>query len=154
MYRLGGFLPALITLVIDAGKGVAAVYLVQVAHLSVFWQLSAAMLTILGHMYPVFSRFNGGKGVATTLGAGLVIAPALTLLLTSLWAGLLYQFRISAIASVTTALLSPVLAFWLTPSLTPFFMLLALLITFRHRHNFQKWQKGNATQPPSPIEKK
>lgn len=150
VYRLGGATPAALTLFLDAGKGALAVALAQQLQLSALWQLSAALLAILGHMYPVFDHFRGGKGVATTLGAGLMLSPVLTLLLTTLWSLVLYRFKVSAIASVSAASVAPFLAFWLDRSLTLFFTLLAILIIYRHRSNFRRNHLSHANvNPPS-----
>ncbi len=145
VYRLGGALPALLTLLIDAGKGALAVGLAVGAGLSDAWQVGAALLAITGHMYPLILKHRGGKGVATTLGTGLIISPQLILLLAALWALVLWRCRVSAIASVTVAATAPLLALWLDPDLTPYFAALGVLILVRHRSNFKRSLKPPRT---------
>ncbi len=141
VYRLGGRWPALLTLFLDAAKGAVPVMVAAVLGFPLAWAAVVAMCAIAGHMLPVFSRFRGGKGVATALGACLIIAPLSTLVLTTAWLLIFWRWRISSLASVITALAAPAISAWLEPHTLMIFVLIAVLILVRHRANLLRlWQ--------------
>lgn len=142
VYRTGGWAPALATLFLDALKGGLPVWLVGVTGLSIFSQAMVALCAVTGHMLPVFYRFKGGKGVATALGAGLALAPLTTLLLSAIWALVMWRWRISALASIVAIVSGPLLSAILEPDTLPLFGLLALLIVVRHRNNLIRMAQG------------
>ena len=143
VYRLGGRWPALLTLVLDAAKGAVPVILAGIMGLPLVWGAIVAMCAIAGHMLPVFSRFRGGKGVATALGACLVLAPLSTLVLATLWLLIFWCWRISSLASVITALAAPLVSAWLEPHTLTIFLLIATLILIRHRTNLLRLWRGS-----------
>jgi glycerol-3-phosphate acyltransferase PlsY len=142
VYRTGGWAPALLTLILDAAKGGFPVWLASIAGLSILAQAMVALCAVTGHMIPVFYRFKGGKGVATALGAGLVLAPLTTLLLSAIWAIVMWRWRISALASIVAIISGPLLSAILEPDTLPLFGLLALLIVVRHRNNLIRMAQG------------
>lgn len=142
VYRTGGWVPALLTLALDAAKGGFPVWLASLADLSIFAQAMVALCAVTGHMIPVFYRFKGGKGVATALGAGLALAPLTTLLLCAIWATVMWRWRISALASIVAIVSGPLLSAFLEPDTLPLFGLLALLIVVRHRNNLIRMAQG------------
>ncbi|TGN38341.1 glycerol-3-phosphate 1-O-acyltransferase PlsY [Marinobacter confluentis] len=142
VYRTGGWVPALLTLALDAAKGGFPVWLASLADLSIFAQAMVALCAVTGHMIPVFYRFKGGKGVATALGAGLALAPLTTLLLCAIWAIVMWRWRISALASIVAIVSGPLLSAFLEPDTLPLFGLLALLIVVRHRNNLIRMAQG------------
>src|SRR6202042_1852348 len=74
--RTAGFLPGILTLALDAAKGYAAVWLAaRWTNGNMRWMIAAAVLAVIGHMFPIWLGFRGGKGVATGLGVFLVAAP-------------------------------------------------------------------------------
>lgn len=135
VYRIGGTTPALLTLLIDSAKGAIPVYLSIVFTLPELTQGLVALAAIIGHMYPVYYRFKGGKGVATTLGAGLILSPLTTLFITGCWILIARQTRISSIASISAAILAPITAYILDPSYTMVYGILSAMIIFRHKDN-------------------
>jgi glycerol-3-phosphate acyltransferase PlsY len=142
VYRTGGWAPALLTLTLDAAKGGFPVWLASSAGLSILAQAMVALCAVTGHMIPVFYRFKGGKGVATALGAGLALAPLTTLLLSTIWAIVMWRWRISALASIVAIISGPLLSAILEPDALPLFGLLALLIVVRHRNNLIRMAQG------------
>lgn len=142
VYRTGGWAPAATTLVLDAAKGGFVVWLAGVAGLSILAQAIVALCAVTGHMIPVFYRFKGGKGVATALGAGLALAPLTTLLMSTVWALVMWRWRISALASIIAILSGPLLSATLEPETLSLFGLLALLIVVRHRDNLIRMAQG------------
>lgn len=105
------------------------------------------LAAILGHLYPVFSRFRGGKGVATFLGGGLALAPPLFGLMVLVWAIVFYGTGYVAIASLTAALAFAVSA-WIWPGVWPSFLiggfgiLCFLILAWTHRTNLRRLWAG------------
>lgn len=135
LYRIGGKIPALLTLTWDAGKGALALIAARGLGVDESGTPWVALAAVLGHILPAFHRLKGGKGMATATGAALLVAPATTAVLIGLWVLLVRWRRISSLASLSCAALSPWLAWWLDPSSIPLFLALALLIIVRHRDN-------------------
>lgn len=146
VYRSGGPLPAALTLLLDALKGAGPVWLAQHFGFSVFAQAMVALCAVTGHMVPAWYRFQGGKGVATALGCGLVLAPLTTSLLALLWLIIMWRWRISALASVIAIGSGPALSALFEPETLPLFGLLAIVIVVRHRNNLIRLAQGRETR--------
>ena len=142
IYRLGGWLPALLTLAWDAVKGAISVTLALSLSLSIYEQGVVAMAALFGHMLPLFHKFKGGKGVATAFGCCLVLAPQTTLVLCLIWSIVAKWKRVSSIASLSGALAAPWVSWWLSPEYTNLFIILALFIVILHRDNIINLAKG------------
>ena len=142
VYRTGGWPPALLTLLLDAAKGWLPVWLAHQAELSLMVQAVIALCAVTGHMIPVFSRFKGGKGVATALGAGLALVPLTTLIMAAIWLLVIWRWRISALASLVAIVSGPLTSALLEPDTLPLFGLLAILIVVRHRNNLIRLAQG------------
>ena len=145
VYRAGGWQPALATLALDAFKGWLPVWLAHQLSMPVMAQAMVALCAVTGHMIPVFHRFQGGKGVATALGAGLALAPLTTLIIAGIWLLVMWRWRISALASLVAVVCGPVVSAFLDPETLPLFGLLALLIVVRHRANLIRLAQGRET---------
>ena len=146
--RTGNKVAALVTLIGDGAKGWLAVYLVQRLAPGLGaaeWAVPAAAVAVfLGHVFPVFHGFEGGKGVAT--GAGIVTALhwPLGLGLAVLWLVMAFGFKISSLAALTAAVLMPIGAFWVFGnSLTAWAMIpIAVLLIWRHKANIRQLLEG------------
>jgi glycerol-3-phosphate acyltransferase PlsY len=146
--RTGNRKAALITLLGDGLKGFVAVFVAQKLAASLgapSWTVPAAALAVfLGHLFPVFHRFRGGKGVAT--GAGIVFALhwPLGLALTVVWLTMAYGFKISSLAALVAAVLMPLGMFYVQgPTLTSWAMVpIAILLFWRHKENIRQLVKG------------
>lgn len=146
--RTGNKKAALLTLVGDGLKGYVAVALAQIlaAQLGApAWTVAAACVAVfVGHLYPVFHRFRGGKGVAT--GAGIVFALhwPLGLVLTAVWLVLAYGFKISSIAGLVAAVLMPLGMYYVRGVAPETWAMLpiAVLLLWRHRGNIQRLLGG------------
>lgn len=146
--RTGNKLAALLTLLGDGLKGFVAVFVAQrlaPAFALPEWTVAVAALAVfIGHLYPLFHGFRGGKGVAT--GAGIVFALhwPLGLLLTIIWLTMAYGFKISSLAALTVALLMPLGMFYVKgPDLAAWVMVpIALLLFWRHRENIRQLVTG------------
>lgn len=141
--RIGGKKAAIITLLGDLLKGAIAVL---AAKLYGFDTLALSLITFavfLGHLYPVFFRFAGGKGVATACGCWLALAWPVGLALLLTWLVTALVFRYSSLAALIAAVLAPVYAWYLT---NIHFAILAicmsLLLIYRHWRNIRNLYLG------------
>ena len=152
--RVVGILPGLITLLLDMGKGFLAVwtvvYLTDLCHLEVIEILPiiVGLAAVLGHNWPVFLKFKGGKGVATTLGVCLALYPAVALMVISVWFLTLFLVRYVSLASIISALSLPffVWIYFLKSHLFLsnfiFGVILAFLMIWRHQANIKRLFDG------------
>ncbi len=141
--RTGNKPAALLTLLGDAGKGAAAVLLARAVVGEDAAQL-AGFAAFLGHCFPVFLGFKGGKGVATWLGTMLALAWPIGLAACVTWLAVAVLFRISSLAALAAAALSPIWALLLGyPGYVVLSVGLALLIFLRHRANIERLIAGN-----------
>jgi glycerol-3-phosphate acyltransferase PlsY len=143
--RTGNRLAAFLTLVLDAGKGAIAVIAARL-----FVGEDAAQVAggfaFLGHLWPVWLGFSGGKGVATFLGTLLALAWPLGLLACATWAATAALTRISSLSALTAAALTPVYAMLIgQPQIVVLTILLAGLIFLRHHANIRRLLVG--TEP-------
>lgn len=142
-----------LTLLLDAGKGAAAVVL-SVYLCGRTWSSHpyramslAALFAVVGHLFPVWLKFRGGKGVATGLGAFVMIAPKAVLIAAGIFAAVVFAFHYISLGSIVSVLAFPLLA-WLLHEhghtwLALFFMLLAsLLIVVKHQANIRRLLAG------------
>ena len=144
--RTGNKLAAVLTLLLDGGKGAVAVLIAQA-----YANESAAQLTalaaFLGHCYPVWLGFKGGKGVATFLGILLALHWPLGLAACAIWLLMAVVMRYSSLSALTAAGLSPVLAAVLGHGEMVWLMVvLAVLIYWRHRANIARLRNGTETK--------
>lgn len=141
--RIGGKKAAVITLIGDLLKGFIPVF---AAKLYGFDTLSLSLITFaafIGHLYPVFFKFQGGKGVATALGCLLALAWPLALAVTLTWLLVAIIFRYSSLAAIVTALLAPIYAFFLTNwNYTILSIIMSLLLLYRHKKNISNLCHG------------
>ncbi len=146
--RTGRKLAAALTLLGDALKGWVAVMAAQLMAaqfaLAGGVVLLAAVAVFVGHLFPVFFRFQGGKGVATALGVLLGLNPWLGLACLVTWLVVALVFRISSLSALVTACLAPVYAGLLMgwgPQATAV-LVIALLLVYRHKSNLIKLARG------------
>lgn len=132
------------TLLLDMGKGAAAVCIARMVDPSLV--VFAGVGAFLGHLYPVWLKFRGGKGVATMLGVALAFAWPIGLVFAAVWLGALALSRISSVGGMAAAVSAPVAAFGLG-RLEFFYPLigLAILVLWKHRENFVRLRAG--TEP-------
>src|SRR5262245_34043875 len=149
--RTGHKAAAALTLAGDGAKGWLAVILAQYAAPALgapeIAVPGAALAVFLGHLFPVFHRFAGGKGVATAAGVMLALSWPLTLALGVVWLVVAFGFKISSLAALTVALLAPIGAFYVfgnTPTAW-IWVPIAMLLFWRHRGNIRKLIAGRET---------
>ncbi len=140
--RTGSKALAAATLLLDAAKGALAVWLAQR-----YWpafELHAAAGVLIGHLYPLWLRFRGGKGVATLLGILIPLLPIAALVYALVWIGLLLTLRISSVAGMAAAASAPITAAVVGESgLVPLLLGLALLVVWKHRDNIRRLRAGD-----------
>jgi acyl phosphate:glycerol-3-phosphate acyltransferase len=145
VYRVAGRGLGLLTLLGDALKGVIPLLLVIHLLQSQPWQVGAvAVAAFLGHCFPVYLGFKGGKGVATALGIFLVLSPLSVLVALIVFALLLWKWRYVSLGSVAAALLIPFLVLLFEASWPLFVATLAIsaLVILRHRANIERLLAG------------
>jgi glycerol-3-phosphate acyltransferase PlsY len=143
--RTGNKTAALLTLILDSGKGAAAVLIARALAAEDAVQL-AGVAAFLGHCFPIWLKFKGGKGVATFLGLLLAYFFPLGLAACATWAATAAIMRISSLSALTAALLAPVWAGMLgLPQAIAMTLALATLIFIRHRPNIERLIAG--TEP-------
>ena len=132
------------TLLLDLAKGAAAVLLA--GWLLPGTEVLAGMGAFIGHCYPVWLRFRGGKGVATLMGIVVALHWPSGLVYAAVWLGLLAALRISSLAGITAAISAPVsAAFWGRIDLVLLLLALALIVLWKHRENVDRLLSG--TEP-------
>lgn len=148
--RTGNKPLALLTLILDGGKGALAVGLTFCAakmfpdFVSPLALYAAGLFSILGHCFPVWLKFNGGKGVATTLGMFLALAPLTGIAACVTWLMMAALFRISSLAALMAMLSTPISAMVIyhDPKLAVVAAAVAALVWYRHKANIQRLLKG------------
>jgi glycerol-3-phosphate acyltransferase PlsY len=145
--RLLGKTGGLLTLVGDTAKGFIPVLVVQQMGFSDPVTALVGAAAFLGHLYPIFLKFKGGKGVATGFGVLLGLAPLATTILLVIFAAVAFSTRIVSLSSMVTAIAAP-LVLWLfnySPTYIIMAVLIAIMIVFRHYANIQRLLNG--TEP-------
>jgi glycerol-3-phosphate acyltransferase PlsY len=135
---------AALTLLLDCLKATAAVLLAQ----RLFgWGMgpAAGAAAFIGHLYPVWLRFRGGKGVATLLGVLIPLLWPAAVVYALVWVLLLLTIRISSVAGMTAALSAPITAAFVHSLLFPMLLGFAVLVLWKHRENILRLMKG--TEP-------
>jgi len=144
VYRIAGRKLGIITLVGDCLKGVIPVLLVQQFGLSVIAVALIALATFLGHCYPIYLHFKGGKGVATALGIFLVLSPLSVFCLLIVFTLVLWRWRYISLASICAAAAIPLLILWFESSVILFgaALVIATLVVWKHRANIGRLRNG------------
>jgi glycerol-3-phosphate acyltransferase PlsY len=138
--RRAGKAAGVLTLLLDAAKGCAAVLIARLLAGDEWVIAAAAIAALVGHIFPVWLGFRGGKGVATGVGIFLVLAPIALLCAGVIFVAIVLLTRYVSLGSIIAAALIPVFVWWqsgLGPLLTAA-ILGALLIVFAHRGNIQR----------------
>jgi len=161
--RRAGKAAGLLTYILDVAKGVAAVIVMrQVANDDFFWIGAAAVAAIIGHIFPVFLKFRGGKGVAVGVGVYLAIAPLSVLSTLVLWGLIVYIWRYVSLGSILATAAVPLWTLfyygWLMPHPHLFGLVLvgilgcALIVT-KHHENIARLMQGTENKIGQRISK-
>ena len=136
---------AVLTLVLDCLKATAAILLARRVFGDESVGPAAATGALVGHLYPVWLRFRGGKGVATLLGILIPLLPIAAAVYAAIWLLLLLTTRISSASGMTAAISAPVMALILNSYYFPMLLGFAVLVLWKHRENILRLAKG--TEP-------
>ena len=142
--RHGGKKAAALTLAGDMLKGLVPVLIARALHADPTILAATALAAFLGHLYPVFFGFQGGKGVATALGVIYGLYWPVGLLITGIWLAMAIVFRYSSLAALTAILLTPLGFLWLLPErpIIIAMVVLTILLYWRHRSNIANLLSG------------
>ena len=146
--RSGKKKAAALTLLGDALKGLVAVVLARclqdALNLSDIAIAAVAVAALVGHMWPIFFGFKGGKGVATALGVLLALSPATALVCAAIWLVMAFGFKVSSLAALAATVAAPLVALWLMPypSWAWATVVIAVLVLYRHKSNIQNLLQG------------
>jgi glycerol-3-phosphate acyltransferase PlsY len=142
--RTVGTWPAVITMAGDMLKGFAPVFLARFLTENEWVVAAVALAAVVGHCWPVFLGFKGGKAVATGAGTTIALAPIVGLALFAFWWAVVLLSRYTSLGAISVMIVSPV-AFFLTGQPTPYVLYTAIggaLVLWRHRENARALMKG------------
>jgi glycerol-3-phosphate acyltransferase PlsY len=144
--RIGGKTAAAAVLIFDVLKGMLPVWLAYKFDVAPLYLGLTAIAACLGHIYPVFFHFRGGKGVATAFGAIAPIGWDLTGLMTVTWLLTVLLSGYSSLGAIVSALVAPFYVWWFTPQFTFPVAMLSCLILMRHHDNIQRLWRGQESK--------
>lgn len=151
VYRVAGKLPGILTLLIDIGKGVVVVTLVAGFYCLfipdidyVFFSALLGLVAIFGHIWSVFLKFKGGKGVATTIGVMAALAPIPLIISLLIWLGVFIPTNYVSLGSLAFGISLPVCAVILNEPfyVVMFCVIICLLNTYKHKDNIKRLING------------
>jgi glycerol-3-phosphate acyltransferase PlsY len=146
--RIGSKSAAIATLIGDVLKGVIPVLIAEWYGLSSFGLSLVIFAAFLGHLFPVYFRFQGGKGVATAFGCIITLAWPVGLSLVGTWLIIAVVFRYSSLAALVAAALSPLYTWYFTQQFdyTSTVLLISILLIYRHRKNIKNLLAGTESK--------
>ncbi|MFT2090303.1 glycerol-3-phosphate 1-O-acyltransferase PlsY [Paraglaciecola sp. 2405UD69-4] len=144
--RIGGKFPASLVLVFDILKGTVPVYASYHLSIEPIYLAFIAVFACLGHMFPLFFNFSGGKAVATAFGAILPLGLDLAALVIITWCGILYLTKYSSLAAILSVSLAPFFTMLFKPEFALPVGILSALIIFRHKDNIVRLIEGQESK--------
>jgi glycerol-3-phosphate acyltransferase PlsY len=145
IFRTAGKGLGILTLVGDLLKGTVPVFIAIQWGESDLWIAIAGLTAILGHIFPIFLGFKGGKGVATALGIYLVISPIAVFIEFLIFAGIVWKWRFISLGSITCATTIPILISYFRSDSKAYFIIsviIAALVLYRHQTNISRLLQG------------
>ena len=145
MFRTAGKTLGILTLVGDVLKGMIPIAIASWLDVPDLWRAIVGLSAFLGHIFPIFLGFKGGKGVATALGVYLIISATAVLIEALLFVGIVWKWRFISLGSICCAATIPILvAFFRSDSQAYFIMsvIMAALILYRHQENIVRLLQG------------
>lgn len=138
---------ALLTLILDAGKAAFIALFFKYITQSEAVGLLSGVAAIIGHNYPLFLKFKGGKGVASTLGLMLAMTPLVGVLTALTWLFMAFTFKYSSLSALTALALAPIYALLIEePIVSLVYLLLTILSFYRHKDNIKRILKGEESK--------
>lgn len=151
-FRVLGKKPGIIVLLIDIIKGIAAVLLMKFTigqlepDIQSYFLIAAAIMAVIGHMFPIFAQFKGGKGVATSLGVILALYPAAAGICVGVFLIVFIISHYVSLGAIVTSVAFPLLVAFVFRESLPleiFSIALAALVIYKHKLNIQRLIQGN-----------
>jgi len=145
IFRTAGKGLGILTLVGDLLKGTVPVFIAIQWGESDLWIAIAGLTAILGHIFPIFLGFKGGKGVATALGIYLVISPIAVIIEFLIFAGIVWKWRFISLGSITCVTTIPILIAYFRSDSKAYFIIsviIAALVLYRHQTNISRLLQG------------
>ena len=134
---------AALTLLLDMLKGFVPVVLISQFYDFLPYGLLAGFMALIGHMFPIWLKFKGGKGVATYIGVAFGFSYLIGLTFIAIWLAMAFSLRYSSLSALTAALITPIAAFFLTNDVIAIVLfLMSLLVIIAHRANIERLIKG------------
>jgi glycerol-3-phosphate acyltransferase PlsY len=148
VFRTAGKKLGAITLLGDILKGLIPVAIARGTLDSYFWIGAVALAAFLGHLYPIFLKFKGGKGIATGLGVFLALSPLPAILSLFVFGAVLYRWRFVSLGSLSATAAFLFLLALLNPHriYIPFALIIGVLIFYRHRENIERMLGGKESK--------
>ena len=145
--RYGGKNLALLVILGDALKGFIPVIIAKMIHVDSFMLGTVVLVSVLGHIFPIFFRFQGGKGIATTFGAMIAFSWPIGAAILATWILIALIFRFSSLASIISVAAMPVFVYFFQGKhgILPI-ILLTLIILYRHRGNLFRLYHGEESK--------
>ncbi|MCL4137106.1 UNVERIFIED_CONTAM: hypothetical protein GTU68_062285 [Idotea baltica] len=146
--RFGGKKLAATVLIIDVVKGTVPVLIASFLGLETVWLAATALAAFLGHLYPMFFQFKGGKGVATGLGGLLALSLPLAGSILLSWVAVFALTRISSLSAIIAAAVAPFYSIWFIDNLIARWLILvmAVMLLFRHKANIKRLLSGEESK--------
>lgn len=147
-YRVLGVKAGTIVMILDIAKGMIAALLPVWLGLELHPMITG-IFAVLGHVYPIFAGFKGGKAVATTAGIALGAQPLFVVILIGLWAGILYLSSMVSLASIITLVVAAAASLFIGDWIFAVIVWVAMIIiVVRHRSNIERIRKGEENRVP------
>jgi glycerol-3-phosphate acyltransferase PlsY len=148
VFRTAGKKLGVITLLGDILKGLIPVAIARGTLDSYFWIGAVALAAFLGHLYPIFLKFKGGKGIATGLGVFLALSPLPAILSLLVFGAVVYRWRYVSVGSLSATAAFLFLLALLNPHriYIPFALIIGVLIFYRHRENIERLLSGRESK--------
>ena len=144
--RIAGKMPALIVLLGDILKGLLPVLIAKVIDIDGFELALIALACVIGHIFPLFFNFQGGKGVATAFGSLLILSASVAIVVAIVWGVVVFTTKYISLASLIAGILSTVLILFAhTAYFLPLFVITTLII-FRHKDNINRLKLGTESK--------
>lgn len=142
--RIAGKGPAAVTLLGDSAKGLIPVLLGHALGLDATWLAAIALAAFLGHLYPLYYGFEGGKGVATFIGVTLALNPWMGTSFVAIWLLVALALRWSSLAALVATACMPLVSWWLQapPAAVAMVGVMSLLVFWRHQGNIRNLLNG------------
>ncbi|MHB8483312.1 MAG: glycerol-3-phosphate 1-O-acyltransferase PlsY [Nitrospiria bacterium] len=143
---------AFMTLTLDTLKGTLPVLIAKQMTPTVFWISAVALAGILGHIFSIYLKFKGGKGVATSFGVLLGISPAVAIMTFIIWNGVYFAWKYSSLAGLVSFAILPLLFFLAGyQEYVPFSLVLTVIIYFKHIDNIKRLIQGTENRMSNKV---